>query len=111
MDKRKREQAFPIEMSSKKHLSQISVSDEPHQQVLFEGFLGELEELDMIEGATLGVKGADELTKGMEKSDLKLEDYLDEFDYAEIEQMRERYELSWEAGRGRTTENERDLGT
>ena len=52
------EHAFSIEMKSKKHVKHISLSDESHEHVLFEGSLGELEELSMVEGAVLEVKGA-----------------------------------------------------
>jgi len=52
------EHAFSIEMESKKHVRHISVSNESHDRVLFEGSLGELEELSMVEGAVLEVKGA-----------------------------------------------------
>ncbi|UCF58884.1 MAG: hypothetical protein JSV15_00200 [Candidatus Bathyarchaeota archaeon] len=52
------EHAFSIEMKSKKHVKHISLSNESHEHVLFEGSLGELEELSMIEGAVLEVRGA-----------------------------------------------------
>jgi len=52
------EHAFSIEMKSKKHVRHISVSNESHDRVLFEGSLGKLEELSMVEGAVLEVKGA-----------------------------------------------------
>jgi len=54
----KMEHAFSIEMKSKKHVKHISLSNESHEHVLFEGSLGELEELSMIEGAVLEVRGA-----------------------------------------------------
>ena len=54
----KMEHAFSIEMKSKKHVRHISVSNESHDRVLFEGSLGELEELSMVEGTVLEVKGA-----------------------------------------------------
>ena len=50
--------SFSIEMKFKKHVRHISVSNESHDRVLFEGSLGELEELSMVEGALLEVKGA-----------------------------------------------------
>ena len=52
------EHSFSIELTSKKHVRHISVSNESHNRVLFEGFLGELEELALVEGAVLEVKGA-----------------------------------------------------
>ena len=51
------EHTFSIEMKSKKHVRHISISNESHDRVLFEGYLGELQELSMIEGAALEVKG------------------------------------------------------
>jgi hypothetical protein len=50
--------AFSIELKSKKYVRQISVSNESHDRVLFEGFLGELEEINLIEGAALLIQGA-----------------------------------------------------
>jgi len=56
----KMEHAFSIEMKSKKHVKSIECCflDKSHDRVLFEGSLGELEELSMVEGAVLEVKGA-----------------------------------------------------
>lgn len=66
MDGRKREHSVSIEMKSKKHVKCISISNDYHERVLFEGFLGELEEVSMTEGAVLEVKG----TKGILRIDL-----------------------------------------
>jgi len=52
------EHTFSIEIKSKKHVRRMSVSNESHDRVLFEGSLGELRELSMVEGAVLEVKGA-----------------------------------------------------
>ncbi len=64
------EHAFSIEMKSRKHVRHMSISSESFSaccaRVLFEGTLGELEELSMIEGAVLEVKG----TKGVLRIDL-----------------------------------------
>lgn len=49
--------AFSVEMKSKDHIKSISMSNGPHGGVLFEGFLGELEELGMVEEVILEVKG------------------------------------------------------
>lgn len=54
------EHAFSIEMKSKKHVKNISISDEAHDRVLFEGNLGELLDLSLVEGDILefiGVNG------------------------------------------------------
>ena len=52
------ELGFSIEMRSKLHVKSISISDEIHGRVLFEGYLGELENISMIEGVALEVKGS-----------------------------------------------------
>jgi hypothetical protein len=54
------EHSFSVEMKSKKHVKSISISDEAHDRVLFEGNLGELLELSLVEGDVLefiGVNG------------------------------------------------------
>jgi len=66
----KMERSFSIEMKSKKHVRNISVSNESHERVLFEGFLGELEDLSMVDGAVLEVRG----TNGVLRIDLTVED-------------------------------------
>jgi len=48
---------FSIEMISKKYVKQISVSDESHDRVFFEGFLGDIEELGFVNGGMLEIKG------------------------------------------------------
>jgi hypothetical protein len=45
-------------MKSKEYIKTISMSDDSQEGVLFEGFLGELEELGMVEEVILEVKGA-----------------------------------------------------
>ncbi len=49
--------AFSIEMKSKNHVKNISISDEAHDRVLFEGNLGELVELSLVEGDVLEIVG------------------------------------------------------
>jgi hypothetical protein len=49
--------AFSIEMKSKTHVRHISMSDKSHDRVLFEGYLGALKELSLIEGMVLEVRG------------------------------------------------------
>jgi len=58
MDTGKTGREFSVEMGSKRHVKTISVSDESHDRVLFEGNLGELEELGMVEDIILEIKGA-----------------------------------------------------
>ena len=54
----KLERGFSVEMLSKKHVKTISMSEETHDKVLFEGNLGELDELGMVEEIILEIKGA-----------------------------------------------------
>ena len=54
------EHTFSVEMRSKRYVKSISISDEAHDRVLFEGNLGELRELSLVEGDVLefiGVNG------------------------------------------------------
>jgi len=72
------EHSFSIEMKSKRHVKHISLSNESQDRVLFEGFLGRLKEISMVEGAVLEVKGVngvlridlseDELRRGLAKT-------------------------------------------
>ena len=52
------EHAFSIQMRSKSCVKSISISDEPHDLVLFEGNLGELIEFSHIEGDVLEIIGS-----------------------------------------------------
>jgi len=49
---------FSVEMKSKSHVKNITISDEAHDRVLFEGDLGELEEVAFIGGSMLEVRGS-----------------------------------------------------
>jgi len=49
--------SFSVELKSKKHLHQLTLSKEPHGGVFFEGELGEISELEFIEGRVLVVTG------------------------------------------------------
>jgi hypothetical protein len=64
------EHSFSIEMKSKRHVRRMSVSNESHDRVLFEGALGRLRELSLIEGAVLEAKG----THGTLRIDLSEEE-------------------------------------
>ena len=50
--------SFSVELKSKKHLHQLVLSKEPHGGVFFEGELGEIDELEYIEGRVLIVTGS-----------------------------------------------------
>ena len=43
------EHTFSVEMKAKKYVKNISISDEAHDRVLFEGNLGKLLELTLVE--------------------------------------------------------------
>ena len=47
-----------MEMASKEHVRSLIVSDESQCKVLFEGNLGELQALEMVEEIVLQMKGA-----------------------------------------------------
>ena len=49
---------FSVDMKSKNHVKNLSISNEAHDRVLFEGDLGCLREVSLIEGGSLEVIGA-----------------------------------------------------
>ena len=51
------EHAFSIEMKSKRYVKNISISDEAHDRVLFEGNLGKLLNISLVEGDVLELIG------------------------------------------------------
>jgi len=76
------EHTFSVEMRSKKHVKNISISDEAHDRVLFEGNLGEQLELSLVEDVLefIGVNGVlrvglteDQLRKAIDRSLLDLD--------------------------------------
>jgi hypothetical protein len=48
---------FSVEMKSKRFVKNISISDESHDRVLFEGNLGKLLSLSLVEGDILELIG------------------------------------------------------
>jgi hypothetical protein len=50
--------AFSIELKSKEFLRNVMISNRTGETVLVEGFLGELEELSLVEDAMLELKGS-----------------------------------------------------
>jgi hypothetical protein len=50
--------SFSVELKSKKHVTSISLSDNEREGVLFEGVLGELEEIGIMEEAILLIHGS-----------------------------------------------------
>ena len=66
------EHAFSVDMKSKKFVKNISISNEAHDRVLFEGNLGELLELSLVESDVLeliGVNGV--LRVGLTREQLR----------------------------------------
>ena len=50
--------AFSIEMHSKKYVKQIIVTNDANNRVLFEGFLGDLHRLTLIDEEMLEIEGS-----------------------------------------------------
>ena len=48
---------FSVEMKSKEHVNTLKLSRIDREGVLFEGYLGEIEEMGMLEEAVLFIKG------------------------------------------------------
>jgi len=67
--KKESSHAFSIELKSKEFLRNVMISDRTGETVLIEGYLGELEEVDLVEGAMLELKGSN----GVLRVDLKEE--------------------------------------
>ena len=52
----KNEHSFSIQLKNRDHVKNVSLGDET--EVLFEGYLGELESLGLIEEAVVEIKGS-----------------------------------------------------
>lgn len=52
------EHAFSVELKSKEYVERVAIPDKAEDKVLIEGFLGELEELGLVESVMLEIKGA-----------------------------------------------------
>ncbi len=48
---------FSIEMVSKDHMTKVSVCNEPKKEVIFEGELGEIANIELVEGLMLQITG------------------------------------------------------
>ena len=57
MKKRVEEHSFSIEMKTKRFVRRISLSDKENDLVVFEGYLGELRNVSMVEGVMLEILG------------------------------------------------------
>jgi hypothetical protein len=91
------EQILSIEMSCEDKEVQISLSEFDYYCTLFEDMLEEMERDEYANNEAKNVTG---FSRGFEKEEMDLDDCLDEFDLAEIEQMKERYGLSCVHGHG-----------
>lgn len=58
MRKRAEEHSFSVEMKTKGAIKRISYLDKENEQILFEGCLGKLTCIKMVEGVMLEVEGA-----------------------------------------------------
>jgi hypothetical protein len=84
------EQILSIEMNCEEQEVQISLSEFDYYCTLFEDML---EEMGRNEYATNEAKNVTGFSRGIENEEMDL-NCLDEFDLAEIEQMKKRYRLS-----------------
>jgi hypothetical protein len=57
MDKQTLEHSISVEMKSKEAVRRLSFLDKENGHVFFEGFLGKLEEVAMVEGVMLQIEG------------------------------------------------------
>ena len=70
MPKKEDKHAFSVELKSKEYVKRVAIPNEAGDNVLIEGFLVELEELGLVEGVMLEIKGA----YGILRMDLKEEE-------------------------------------
>jgi hypothetical protein len=63
MAKRMEEHAFSIEMKSEQCVRKMSFFDKENGHVFFEGFLGELKSVALIEGVMLEIEGINGVLK------------------------------------------------
>ena len=84
MSKRTKEHAFSIELKSKEHVRQFAMPNDAEERVLFEGFLGELEESGCVEGVMLEMKGINGVLR-MDLREEELRELLQRGSHAEEE--------------------------
>jgi len=63
MSKRAKEHSFSVEMKSERCVRKISFLDEENGHVFFEGFLGDLESIALVEGVMLEIEGRNGVLK------------------------------------------------
>ncbi len=52
-----KQHSFSIEMASKEHMKKISIGNEPYGEVIVEGELGEITNIELVEGMMLQISG------------------------------------------------------
>ncbi len=67
-----RQHAFSIYLKSKEYLKRLSIPNESSDEVLIEGFIGELHTASLVEGAMLEIEG----TNGSLRMDLNEDELL-----------------------------------
>lgn len=82
--KRESSHAFSVELKSKEFLKNVMISNRTGETVLVEGFLGELKEMSLIEGALLELRGSN----GVLRIDLKEEEFKGLFSQTAHRNMR-----------------------
>ncbi|MGA2683001.1 MAG: hypothetical protein ABSF44_14520 [Candidatus Bathyarchaeia archaeon] len=68
--KKVEEHSFSVEMKSQSSIRRMSFLDKENANVLFEGFLGELKEISLVEGLMLQIEGSN----GVLRVDITQED-------------------------------------
>jgi hypothetical protein len=63
MGKKAEEHSFSIEMKSERCVKKMSFLDEENSHVFFEGFLGKLKNIAMVEGVMLEIEGRNGVLK------------------------------------------------
>lgn len=66
--------AFSIEMRSRDHVKRISISDNSRDSVVFEGELGDINGLRLVEGQMLEMRGVNGILR-IDMSDEEFEHY------------------------------------
>ena len=75
MGKRTEQHSFSIEMKSERCVRRISFLDKENSKVFFEGFLGELKNVAMVEGVMLEIEGRNGVLK-LDITQQEMEKYL-----------------------------------
>ena len=77
MTKRIEEHSFSVEMKSEQCVKRMSFLDKENGKVFFEGFLGELTGVSMVEGLMLEIEGVNGVLR-VDITQKEMDSYLDE---------------------------------